>query len=144
MSALPSDSHKSSPPTAIGLAAYKGVTLIILVVHNLFPILYEGAQLYWKSHVNKLKVILQLILAADLIVNILYLSPIAIYSLLLKISPYIRGLEEQPSCHGWNAYHISQCLGLYSITLSRIYDSVTFTSIIMPEILLAIKLNLIV
>ncbi|KAI3499044.1 hypothetical protein L1887_34836 [Cichorium endivia] len=70
--------------------AYKGVTLIILVVHTLFPVLYEGGQLYYESHVNKLKVILLLILASDLIVNIIYLSPVAIYSLPLKISPYVR------------------------------------------------------
>ncbi|CAI9280053.1 unnamed protein product [Lactuca saligna] len=70
--------------------AYEGVTLIILVVHTLFPILYEGVQLYWKSHVNKLKIISLLILVADLIVDILYLSPVAIYSLPLRIAPYIR------------------------------------------------------
>ncbi|KAL4577551.1 hypothetical protein LXL04_013660 [Taraxacum kok-saghyz] len=37
--------------------AYEGVTLIILVVHTLFPILYGGGRLYWKSHFNKLKLI---------------------------------------------------------------------------------------
>ncbi|KAL4585328.1 hypothetical protein LXL04_009946 [Taraxacum kok-saghyz] len=70
--------------------AYEGVTLIILVVHTLFPILYGGGQLYWKNHVNKLKVILLLILVADLIVDVLYLSPVAIYSLPFRVSPYIR------------------------------------------------------
>ncbi|KAL4585266.1 hypothetical protein LXL04_009882 [Taraxacum kok-saghyz] len=70
--------------------AFEGVTLIILVVHTLFPILYEGGQLYWKSHVNKLKIISLLILVADLIVDIIYLSPVAIYSLPLRIAPYIR------------------------------------------------------
>nr|KAJ0212974.1 hypothetical protein LSAT_V11C400182970 [Lactuca sativa] len=39
----------------VALNFFEGVTLIILVVHTLFPILYEGVQLYWKSHVNKLK-----------------------------------------------------------------------------------------
>ncbi|PWA36713.1 ion transport domain-containing protein [Artemisia annua] len=35
--------------------AFESVTLIILAVHTLFPILYEGFGLYWKSHVNKIK-----------------------------------------------------------------------------------------
>nr|XP_043623765.1 two pore calcium channel protein 1A [Erigeron canadensis] len=70
--------------------AFEGVTLLILVVHTLFPLLYEGANLYWRSHVNKLKVISLLILTADLVVDILYLSPVAIYSLPLRIAPYIR------------------------------------------------------
>ncbi|CAI9279994.1 unnamed protein product [Lactuca saligna] len=91
--------------------SYKGVTLLILLVHTQFPILYEGGRLYWRSHVNKLKVFLLLILAADLTVDILYISPVSTYSLPLWISPYIRGLKEQPHSHGWNVYNISQCLG---------------------------------
>ncbi|KAK9078756.1 hypothetical protein SSX86_002814 [Deinandra increscens subsp. villosa] len=71
---------------------FEGVTLIILVVHTLFPILYEGWYLYWRTHVNKLKVISLLILIADLVVDILYLSPVAIYSLPLRIAPYARVL----------------------------------------------------
>ncbi|CAI9279992.1 unnamed protein product [Lactuca saligna] len=70
--------------------SYKGVTLLILLVHTQFPILYEGGRLYWRSHVNKLKVFLLLILAADLTVDILYISPVSTYSLPLWISPYIR------------------------------------------------------
>lgn len=70
--------------------AFEGVTLIILVVHTLFPLLYEGGHFYWKSHVNKLKILSLLILMADLIVDVLYLSPVAIYSLPLRIAPYIR------------------------------------------------------
>ncbi|KAI3765444.1 hypothetical protein L2E82_15477 [Cichorium intybus] len=70
--------------------AFEGVTLIILVIHTLFPLLYEGGQVFWKSHVNKLKILSLLILVADLIVDILFLSPVAIYSLPLRIAPYIR------------------------------------------------------
>ncbi|XP_071700865.1 two pore calcium channel protein 1A [Rutidosis leptorrhynchoides] len=70
--------------------AYEGVTLIILAVHTLYPMLYETSRLYWKSHVNKLKAISLLILIADLVVDILYISPVAIYSLPLRIAPYLR------------------------------------------------------
>ncbi|KAL7215996.1 hypothetical protein ACSBR1_028029 [Camellia fascicularis] len=69
---------------------YEGVTLIILMIHTFFPISYEGFHIYWKSHLNQLKVIFLLILVADLIVYALYLSPVAFYSLPLRIAPYIR------------------------------------------------------
>ncbi|CAL5342606.1 unnamed protein product [Camellia sinensis] len=69
---------------------YEGVTLIILMIHTFFPISYEGFHFYWKSHLNQLKVIFLLILVADLIVYALYLSPVAFYSLPLRIAPYIR------------------------------------------------------
>ena len=35
----------------------QGITLIILVIHTLFPISYEGYHLYWKSRLNRLKVL---------------------------------------------------------------------------------------
>lgn len=69
---------------------YEGITLIILLVHTVFPISYEGLRLYWKSDVNKLKVISLVILVADFIVYVLYLSPVAFYSLPFRIAPYIR------------------------------------------------------
>lgn len=72
--------------------AFEGVTLIILVVHTFFPISYEGIHLYWRNHVNKLKIIALIILVADLVVDILYLSPVAVYSLPLRIAPYLRVL----------------------------------------------------
>ncbi|KAI3718455.1 hypothetical protein L6452_19327 [Arctium lappa] len=72
--------------------AFEGVTLIILAVHTFFPISYEGIHLYWRSHVNKLKIIALIILVADLVVDILYLSPVAVYSLPLRIAPYLRVL----------------------------------------------------
>ncbi|KAF5803077.1 putative Two pore calcium channel protein [Helianthus annuus] len=68
--------------------AFKGVTLVILVVHTLFPILFEGGYFYWRNHVNKLKVISLLILSVDLVVDILHLSPVTI----CRIAPYIRVL----------------------------------------------------
>ncbi|XP_024987640.1 two pore calcium channel protein 1B [Cynara cardunculus var. scolymus] len=72
--------------------AFEGVTLLILMVHTFFPISYEGINLYWRNHVNKLKIIALIILVADLVVDILYLSPLAIYSLPLRIAPYLRVL----------------------------------------------------
>ncbi|CAI9280049.1 unnamed protein product [Lactuca saligna] len=85
--------------TNAGSLAYKVILILksltyfliaILVVHTLFPVLYKGGQLYWRSHVNKLKAIALLILAADLIVDILNLSPVAIYSFPLRIAPFFR------------------------------------------------------
>ncbi|KAK3006727.1 hypothetical protein RJ639_017180, partial [Escallonia herrerae] len=69
---------------------YEGITLIILMVHTFFPISYEGLQLYWKNHINKLKVALLLIWVADFIVYILYLSPVPLDDLPFRIAPYIR------------------------------------------------------
>ncbi|KAJ0561104.1 putative Two pore calcium channel protein 1, plant [Helianthus annuus] len=66
----------------------QGVTLVILVVHTLFPILFEGGYFYSRNHVNKLKVISLLILSVDLVVDILHLSPVTI----CRIAPYIRVL----------------------------------------------------
>ncbi|XP_052178154.1 two pore calcium channel protein 1A isoform X2 [Diospyros lotus] len=59
-------------------------------MHTFFPILYEGFRLYWKSHLNKLKVAFLIILVVDLLVYVLYLSPVAFYSLPFRIAPYIR------------------------------------------------------
>lgn len=69
---------------------YEGITLIILLIQTLFPIAFEGWNLYWKNILNKLKVICLFILVADLLVYALYLSPVAIYYLPLRIAPYIR------------------------------------------------------
>ncbi|CAI9782265.1 unnamed protein product [Fraxinus pennsylvanica] len=69
---------------------YEGITLLILIMHILFPISYEGFGIYWKNLLNRLKVLLFLILVADLLVYIIYLSPVAFYTLPLRIAPYIR------------------------------------------------------
>ncbi|KAL7000402.1 mitochondrial thiamine pyrophosphate transporter [Sarracenia purpurea var. burkii] len=69
---------------------YEGVTLIILIIHIFFPISFEGVHIYWKTPLNKLKVVLLLSLAADLLVYVLYLSPAAFYYLPFRIVPYIR------------------------------------------------------
>ncbi|KAA8524388.1 hypothetical protein F0562_010820 [Nyssa sinensis] len=37
---------------------YEGITHIILMIHTFFPILYEGFHIYWRSPLNRLKVIL--------------------------------------------------------------------------------------
>ncbi|BFG25248.1 hypothetical protein CerSpe_115220 [Prunus speciosa] len=69
---------------------YEGITLIVLMVHTFFPISYEGFDLYWKNHLNRFKVMCLLLLVADLVVYVLYLSPTAFDSLPLRIAPYIR------------------------------------------------------
>ncbi|KAF7822985.1 two pore calcium channel protein 1 [Senna tora] len=69
---------------------YEGITLIVLIVHTFFPISYEGSRIYWKNHVNKLKVLCLVILVADMIVYALYLSPVTFYSLPVRFAPYIR------------------------------------------------------
>ncbi|XP_077229756.1 two-pore channel 1 isoform X2 [Tasmannia lanceolata] len=69
---------------------YEGVTLSILVVCTFFPVAYEGFRLYWKNPLNILKVAFLLLLGCDLLVYVLYLSPVSIYSLPFRIAPYIR------------------------------------------------------
>ncbi|KAL8145683.1 hypothetical protein AgCh_003724 [Apium graveolens] len=73
-----------------GSLIYEGVTLVILMAHMFFPISYEGFKLYWKSHLNKLKILFLLVLLADFFVYVLYLSPVAFYSLPFRIAPYVR------------------------------------------------------
>lgn len=73
-----------------GALIYEGVTLVILMAHMFFPISYEGFKLYWKSHLNKLKIIFLLILVVDVFIYVLYLSPVAFYSLPFRIAPYVR------------------------------------------------------
>ncbi|KAL2547789.1 Two pore calcium channel protein 1 [Forsythia ovata] len=69
---------------------YEGVTLLILILHTLFPISYQGIGFFWKSFLNKVKVLLLLLLVADLLVYVIYLSPVAFYTLPFRIAPYIR------------------------------------------------------
>jgi len=69
---------------------YEVVTLLILMVHIFFPISFEGFRIHWKSWLNRLKIILLLIMAADLLVFGLYLSPVAFNHLPFRIAPYIR------------------------------------------------------
>ncbi|EXB37988.1 Two pore calcium channel protein 1 [Morus notabilis] len=68
----------------------EGITLVILIVHTFFPLSYEGARIYWKRPLNQFKVFCLLILVADLLFYILYLSPAALDSLPFRIAPYIR------------------------------------------------------
>ncbi|KAK4342343.1 hypothetical protein RND71_038159 [Anisodus tanguticus] len=67
---------------------YEGVTLLILIIHTLFPISFEGFHLYWKRNLNKLKVILLLILVGDIVVYVHFLAND--YYLPLRIAPYLR------------------------------------------------------
>ncbi|XP_058220116.1 two pore calcium channel protein 1B isoform X1 [Rhododendron vialii] len=76
--------------TGVESLVYEGVTVIILILHTFFPISYEGFRIYWKSHLNKLKVISLLILVADLLVDVLYVSPVTDFNLPFRVAPYIR------------------------------------------------------
>ncbi|XP_047341814.1 two pore calcium channel protein 1-like [Impatiens glandulifera] len=76
--------------TAAESLIYEGVTVIVLCVHTFFPISYEGFHIFWTRHVNKLKVLSLLILVVDLVVYVLYVSPVAIYFLPFRVAPYIR------------------------------------------------------
>nr|GMD36826.1 two pore calcium channel protein 1B [Ipomoea batatas] len=64
------------------------VTLVILMTHVLYPISYEGFQIYWKNVFNKLKVILLLVLIADLVAYVLTLA--GVYYLPFRVAPYLR------------------------------------------------------
>ncbi|XVF01995.1 hypothetical protein REPUB_Repub04eG0138100 [Reevesia pubescens] len=76
--------------TATESLIYEVVTLFVLMIHTFYPISYEGSRIYWKRPVNQLKVICLLILVADLLVYALYLSPVALTSLPLRVAPYVR------------------------------------------------------
>lgn len=76
--------------TAAGSLIYEGVTLLILMAHMFFPISYEGLNLYWRSRLNKMKVIFLLALVVDVLLYALFLSPVGIYYLPFRIAPYIR------------------------------------------------------
>lgn len=76
--------------TSVESLIYEGITLVIILLHTFFPISYEGSQIYWKNPLNRLKVILLSILVADLLVYVLYLSPLAFYYLPFRLAPYIR------------------------------------------------------
>ncbi|XP_010556839.1 PREDICTED: two pore calcium channel protein 1-like [Tarenaya hassleriana] len=71
---------------------YEVITLVILLVHTFFPISYEGSQIYWKSRLNLLKVACAVVLAVDVLVDFLYLSPLAFDFLPFRIAPYVRVL----------------------------------------------------
>lgn len=76
--------------TSMQSLTYEGITLLILVLHTFFPLAYEGCCLYWKSPLNKLKVILLIVLVCDMLVYTLYLSPVLVSSLPFRVAPYIR------------------------------------------------------
>ncbi|XP_043805119.1 two pore calcium channel protein 1 isoform X2 [Manihot esculenta] len=76
--------------TAAESLIYEGITLVILVGNIFFPITYEGSRIFWRNRLNLLKVVCLSILVADLLVYSLYLSPVAIYYLPVRIAPYIR------------------------------------------------------
>nr|AMR58851.1 two-pore calcium channel [Primulina danxiaensis] len=74
----------------VGSLVYEGITLLILTVHIFYPITYEGFAIFWKNNANKLKVLLLILLIADIAVFVIYLSPMAFYTLPFRIAPYIR------------------------------------------------------
>ncbi|XP_020098634.1 two pore calcium channel protein 1 [Ananas comosus] len=76
--------------TSIQSLIYEVVTLLVLAFHTFFPLTYEGFKLFWKSSVNKLKVIFLVILACDALVYALYLSPVSVTFLPFRLAPYIR------------------------------------------------------
>ncbi|KAL8151078.1 hypothetical protein V2J09_020886 [Rumex salicifolius] len=76
--------------TTIESLTWEGITFVLLTLHILFPIIFGGFFVYWKKPLHRLKVILLLILVADLLVYIVYLSPVASYYLPFRIAPYVR------------------------------------------------------
>ncbi|KAL3821471.1 hypothetical protein ACJIZ3_007376 [Penstemon smallii] len=76
--------------TSVESLVFEGVTLLILIVHVLFPLTYEGFDIFWKNHFNKFKVLLLLVVIVDLSVYIIYISPVAFYTLPFRIAPYMR------------------------------------------------------
>lgn len=76
--------------TGAGSLIYEGITLVILMVHTFFPVLYEGSVVFWKNRVNKLKITFLVILVADFIVYALDVSPVNFFALPMRLAPYIR------------------------------------------------------
>lgn len=69
------------------------VTWVILVVHTFFPIRYLGSNIFWKSRVNLLKVVLMALLGADILIYALYaITSGPILSLPFRFAPYLRVL----------------------------------------------------
>ncbi|XP_070037495.1 two pore calcium channel protein 1A isoform X2 [Nicotiana tomentosiformis] len=107
---------------------FEGVTLLLLIIHILFPISYEGFNLYWRSLLNRVKVILLLILVADIVVYILFLADF--YYLPFRIAPYLRVVffilnirDSRWYCLFFVLYVL---LGVYFVTnliLAVVYDS---------------------
>ncbi|XP_031474230.1 two pore calcium channel protein 1A [Nymphaea colorata] len=69
---------------------FEGSTLFILILQVFLPLVYMGTHLFWKNDVNKLKVVFLFILIADLVVDVLYVTPGPVMSLPLRIAPYAR------------------------------------------------------
>lgn len=70
---------------------YEVVTWLVLLAHTFFPITYLGSNFFWKSRVNLLKVVLLILLAADIIVYGLYaFSSGSIIDLSFRFAPYLR------------------------------------------------------
>lgn len=69
---------------------FEVLTLVILLVHTFFPISYEGSRIFWTSRLNLVKVACVVVLIVDVLVDILYLSPVAFDFLPFRIAPYVR------------------------------------------------------
>ncbi|CAH9126824.1 unnamed protein product [Cuscuta epithymum] len=67
---------------------YEVFTLVVLMTHTLYPISYEGIQIYWISVTNRLKVTLLLVLTADLLAYVL--ASAGLYYLPFRAAPYLR------------------------------------------------------
>ncbi|VFQ61811.1 unnamed protein product [Cuscuta campestris] len=74
--------------TATEALVYEVVTLVILMAHILYPISYEGIQIYWKNVINGLKVTMLLALILDQLAYVLALA--RIYYLPFRAAPYLR------------------------------------------------------
>ncbi|XP_004487279.1 two pore calcium channel protein 1 isoform X2 [Cicer arietinum] len=76
--------------TAAECLIYEGIVLILLIIHTLWPLSYEGSQIYWKNAINLLKAFCLLVIIADMLVYALYMSPLAFDYLPFRIAPYVR------------------------------------------------------
>lgn len=76
-----------------GSLVFEVITLVILLVHTFFPILFMGSKLYWSDHLYIFKATLVVLLIVDTILNTIYVSPSgAISTLPFRMAPYIRVL----------------------------------------------------
>lgn len=72
---------------------YEVVTWIVVVVHTFFPMTYLGSNIFWRSRINLMKVVLMVLLGADILVYALYaFSSGSIIDLPFRFGPYLRVL----------------------------------------------------
>lgn len=65
----------------ISFCLMQAITLILLIVHTFFPLLFEGYHLYWKSPLNRVKVLLTRVILLRLFSDLIFYNYLETISL---------------------------------------------------------------